>query len=46
MFWTANFVELFERAAHYAMFISVTLYLTDVVGFVSFLGLATWLLLR
>ena len=33
MFWTANIVELFERAAHYAMFISVTLYLTDVVGF-------------
>lgn len=32
-FWTANFVELLERAAYYAMFISITLYLTYVVGF-------------
>jgi dipeptide/tripeptide permease len=32
-FWSANVVELFERAAHYAMFISITLYLTNVVGF-------------
>lgn len=32
-FWIANIVELFERAAYYAMFISVTLYLTRVVGF-------------
>jgi dipeptide/tripeptide permease len=32
-FWTANLVELFERAAYYAVFIAITLYLTDVVGF-------------
>ncbi|MBI5215297.1 MAG: MFS transporter [Ignavibacteriae bacterium] len=32
-FWTANIVELFERAAYYGVFIAVTLYLTDVVGF-------------
>ncbi len=32
-FWTANIAELFERAAFYGMFIFLTLYLTDVVGF-------------
>ncbi len=32
-FWTANIVELFERAAYYAVFIAITLYLTRVVGF-------------
>lgn len=32
-FWTANLVELFERAAYYAVFIAITLYLTNVVGF-------------
>jgi dipeptide/tripeptide permease len=32
-FWTANTVELFERAAYYAVFIAITLYLTDAVGF-------------
>jgi len=32
-FWTANIVELFERAAYYAVFIALTLYLTNVVGF-------------
>ncbi len=32
-FWTANAVELFERAAYYAVFIAITLYLTRVVGF-------------
>ncbi len=32
-FWTANTVELFERAAFYCMFIAISLYLTDVVGF-------------
>ncbi len=32
-FWTANVVELFERAAYYAVFIAITLYLTNVVGF-------------
>lgn len=32
-FWTANTVELFERSAYYSLFISITLYLTRVVGF-------------
>jgi dipeptide/tripeptide permease len=32
-FWTANIVEVFERAAYYAVFIAITLYLTRVVGF-------------
>lgn len=32
-FWTSNLVELFERAAYYAVFIAITLYLTQVVGF-------------
>lgn len=32
-FWTANAIELFERAAYYGVFISLTLYLTKVVGF-------------
>ena len=32
-FWTANMTELFERAAFYGMFISLTMYLTDTVGF-------------
>ena len=32
-FWTANTVELFERAAYYAVFIAITLYLSRVVGF-------------
>ncbi len=32
-FWTANIVELCERAAYYAVFITITLYLSDVVGF-------------
>jgi len=32
-FWTANIVELFERSAYYAVFISITLYLSRVVGF-------------
>ena len=32
-FWTANSVELFERAAYYGCFIAITLYLTNVVGF-------------
>jgi len=33
VFWTANAVELLERMAFYGMFISLTLYLSDVVGF-------------
>ena len=32
-FWIANLVEFFERAAYYAIFISITLYLTNVVGY-------------
>lgn len=33
VFWTANIVELFERSAYYAVFIAITLYLTNVVGY-------------
>lgn len=32
-FWTANIIELFERAAYYGMFIALVVFLTDVVGF-------------
>lgn len=32
-FWTANFIELFERCSYYAAFIAMTLYLTNSVGF-------------
>lgn len=32
-FWTANVVELFERAAYYGVFIAITLYLSRIVGF-------------
>ena len=32
-FWTANIVELLERAAYYGMFIAVTLYLSREVGY-------------
>ncbi len=32
-FWTANFVELLERAAYYGMFIVITLYLSREVGY-------------
>src|SRR3989304_1637950 len=32
-FWTAHIVQLFERAAYYAVFIAITLYLSRVVGF-------------
>lgn len=32
-FWSANIIEMFERCAYYAMFIAITLYLTDRVGF-------------
>jgi len=32
-FWTANVVELLERAAYYGVFIVITLYLSDVLGF-------------
>ncbi len=32
-FWSANIAELLERAAFYGMFISISLYLTRLVGF-------------
>ncbi len=32
-FWTANIIELFERAAYYGMFIALVVYLTRIVGF-------------
>ncbi len=32
-FWTANVVELCERAAWYGVFIAITLYLTRILGF-------------
>jgi dipeptide/tripeptide permease len=32
-FWTANFVELLERAAYYGVFIVITLYLSRILGF-------------
>ena len=32
-FWVGNVLELFERAAFYGIFIVLTLFLTDVVGF-------------
>lgn len=32
-FWIANCAELFERAAFYGMFITLSLYLTRIVGF-------------
>ena len=32
-FWTANTVELLERAAYYAFFIVITLYLSRIIGF-------------
>ncbi|MCX6153707.1 MAG: MFS transporter [Candidatus Kapabacteria bacterium] len=32
-FWTANTVELLERAAFYCLFITLSIFLTDVVGF-------------
>jgi len=32
-FWVANTVELFERMAYYAIFIVLTLYLSNILGF-------------
>lgn len=32
-FWVANFVELLERLAYYAMFIVLTIYLSNIWGF-------------
>jgi dipeptide/tripeptide permease len=33
VFWTSNVVELLERAAYYGVFIVITLYLSNVLGF-------------
>jgi MFS family permease len=33
VFWTANLVELFERAAYYGTFIALQVFLTQVAGF-------------
>lgn len=33
VFWVANLIELFERAAYYGMFIALSLYLTNEVKF-------------
>src|SRR4030042_4896717 len=33
VFWVANIVELFERAAYYGMFIALVIFLTEIVGF-------------
>ena len=33
VFWVANVIELFERAAFYGMYIYIALYLTNEVGF-------------
>src|SRR4051794_35028409 len=32
-FYFANAIELFERLAHYGMYVGLVLYLTNVVGF-------------
>jgi len=32
-FWSANFVEMLERAAYYGVFIAITLYLSRILGF-------------
>ncbi len=32
-FWTANTVELLERAAYYGVFVVITLYLSRIIGF-------------
>lgn len=32
-FWVANMAELFERAAYYGVFVVITLYLSDILGF-------------
>lgn len=35
-FWVANSVELFERMAYYAVFIVLTIYLSNILGFNDF----------
>ena len=32
-FWVANMAELFERAAYYGVFVVITLYLSNILGF-------------
>lgn len=32
-FWVANMAEMFERAAYYGVFVVITLYLSDILGF-------------
>lgn len=32
-FWVSNTVELFERMAYYAVFIVLTIYLSNILGF-------------
>lgn len=39
-FWVANVAEMLERAAYYGVFVVVTLYLSDILGF-SDIGAAT-----
>ena len=35
-FWVSNTVEMFERMAYYAIFIVITLYLSNTLGFNDF----------
>lgn len=35
-FWVSNTVELFERMAYYAVFIVLTIYLSNILGFNDF----------
>ena len=35
-FWVSNTVELFERMAYYAIFIVLTIYLSNILGFNDF----------
>ena len=37
-FWTANVVELLERAAYYGVFVVITLYLSRILGFDDITG--------
>ena len=32
-FWVANMAEMFERAAYYGVFVVITLYLSNILGF-------------
>lgn len=35
-FWTANVAEMLERTAYYAIFVAITLYLSNILGFNDF----------